>query len=108
METDEQLAGTASAKPAMTLVRPAGTLSLDTSKYLPYLAEFELTEAQQIEMLEALWSIMKTFVDIGFGVDPVQQILPALIAGAFQSEPDGIEPDSASLVTGAARFKKED
>ena len=43
-----------------------GPLHLDVRKYQGYLAEFDLSETQQIEMLETLWSMMSSFVELGF------------------------------------------
>lgn len=51
---------------------------LDVERFRPYLAELELSEDQERQFLEALWSIMLTFVELGFGVDSVQQLFPAL------------------------------
>lgn len=59
---------------------------LDVEKYLPYLADCELTEAQQVEILQALWSIMKSFVDLSFGLDSVQQLFPAIVVKALVEE----------------------
>lgn len=51
------------------------TPSFDPDKYRIYLEDSELTEDQQREYLEILWSIMMTFVELGFGLDSVQQAL---------------------------------
>jgi hypothetical protein len=42
---------------------------LDPGKYLGFLEDMDLSEAQKIEVLEILWSITSTFVDIEFGVN---------------------------------------
>lgn len=34
-----------------------------------------MTPVQQQELLEALWIIVVGFVDLGFGIHPVQQVL---------------------------------
>ncbi|MEN8129340.1 MAG: hypothetical protein ABFS45_03925 [Pseudomonadota bacterium] len=47
-------------------------LTLDPDKYREHLDEFDLSEEQQNELLETLWNIMRTFVEIGFGLDSVQ------------------------------------
>ena len=49
-------------------------LSFDYEKYAPYLEDADLTEEQKREFLETLWSIMVSFVDLGFGIHPVQQV----------------------------------
>ena len=49
-------------------------------EYLAFLDDTNLSEAQKIELLQTLWSIMSAFVDLAFGTDPVQQTLPSLAA----------------------------
>lgn len=51
---------------------------LDTSKYKIHMDGLGLSEAQETEFLTTLWWIMAAFVDLGFGVDSVQQFLPDL------------------------------
>ena len=53
--------------------------------------DYDLTEAQKIELLQNLWSIMKAFVDVGFSVDSIQTFFPEL-AGNPSAEPEnGVE-----------------
>lgn len=49
------------------------SLEIDVEKYQAYLDDSGLTRAQKDEFLRALWSIITAFVDLGFGVHPVQQ-----------------------------------
>lgn len=42
---------------------------IDLNQYRADLAEFALTEDQERELLETLWTIMSSFVDLGFSVD---------------------------------------
>ncbi|MBG6211354.1 hypothetical protein IWQ49_006038 [Labrenzia sp. EL_126] len=49
-------------------------LEIDTEKYQRYLDESDLTPAQKQQVIEALWSIVVNFVELGFGVHPVQQV----------------------------------
>lgn len=49
-------------------------LEIDTEKYQRYLDESDLTPAQKQQVIEALWSIIVNFVELGFGVHPVQQV----------------------------------
>lgn len=53
-------------------------LELDPAKYLPMMEEFDMTEAQKIEMLQTLWEIIRAFVDIGFRMDICGQFLKNL------------------------------
>lgn len=50
-------------------------LTFDPTPYLHHLAESDLTEAQKHELLETLWSIIVSFVDMGFRISPIQQAM---------------------------------
>ena len=45
----------------------------DPAEYAHYVKDYELAEAQQRELLEAIWTVVVGFVDLGFGLHPVQQ-----------------------------------
>ncbi|WP_375451671.1 hypothetical protein [uncultured Devosia sp.] len=61
--------------PALPAARPVVTL--DVALYERYLTESDMTDEQKREFLEMLWTIIVGFVDLGFGVDPVQQAIEA-------------------------------
>ena len=48
-------------------------LNIDWDAYLPFFEDQDIPEAQKRELIEALWAIMVSFVDLGFGIHPVQQ-----------------------------------
>lgn len=48
-------------------------VTFDAARYEHFLEEMDLTDEQKRALLEALWSIIVGFVDLGFGVHPVQQ-----------------------------------
>ena len=52
-------------------------LTLDADEYRHYVECFNLSEEQEDELLQSLWSIIVSFIDLGFGVEPVQQALDA-------------------------------
>lgn len=62
-------------------------LRFDIEEYRKYLQDNELTEAQQDELLLSMWQIMVAFVDLGFGIHPVQQ---AMDKGAKPIRPDPV------------------
>lgn len=49
------------------------TLAIDWELYGKYLEESDLSDTEKRAFLESLWSIVVSFVDLGFGVHPVQQ-----------------------------------
>ena len=54
------------------------SLALDIDKYRPYLKDSDLTDQQAEELLRTLWHIMQTMVNIGWGVDTLNIMLPEL------------------------------
>lgn len=63
----------------------------DAAKYRQHLEGLDLTEEQQAELLTILWRILATFVDLGFGVDSVQMLLPALADASAEDEADQLD-----------------
>jgi hypothetical protein len=53
---------------------PKPTLTVDVEKYQAFLDGADMTEAQKEEFLQALWSVIVSFVDLGFGVHPLQAV----------------------------------
>lgn len=52
---------------------PKRSVEIDTAKYQQYLDDPSLSEEQKEEIIMALWSIITSFVDLGFGVHPAQE-----------------------------------
>jgi hypothetical protein len=55
--------------------------------YRDDLAEFDLTPEQQKELLETLWNIMVSFVDLGFGMDSVSLAFKSVCGEALSEFP---------------------
>ncbi len=49
------------------------SLSIDWEVYASYLDESDMSDDQKREFIETLWNIVVAFVDLGFGIHPVQQ-----------------------------------
>lgn len=47
---------------------------VDVDKYQALLDSADMTDAQKEEYLQALWSIIVAFVEMGFGVHPLQEV----------------------------------
>jgi len=52
-------------------------LTIDWELYGKYLDESDLSEEQKREFIETLWPIVVSFVDLGFGIPPLQQVQPS-------------------------------
>lgn len=53
--------------------RPA--LAFDAQEFAHFLNDCDWTEAQKIEFIEELWQIIVSFVDLGFDLHPIQQVI---------------------------------
>lgn len=52
-------------------------LEMDAADYLPDMEEFNMTEAEKIELLRVLWDVMRRFVEMNIDIgeaDPCGQI----------------------------------
>ncbi|MCU7805678.1 MAG: hypothetical protein KZQ96_21030 [Candidatus Thiodiazotropha sp. (ex Lucinoma borealis)] len=76
------------------------TPTCDPEKYREHVEEFDLSEQEQTELLQTLWSIMAAFVDMGFGVDSFQ-FLPKETLSSAHSDTDeevpGFKDPNAAL-----------
>jgi hypothetical protein len=81
-------------------------LKLDPDDYRHHFNEFDLTEDQQNELLQALWYIMSTFVDIGWRVDTVQMLLPDIFTEVAPDSEKLLESHSASELDQATDTEK--
>ncbi len=68
------------------------TLTIDWEAYLPLFEDEDISETEKRELIEALWSIVVSFVDLGFGVHPVQQA-----CGQDDDPLSDLPPDLVSL-----------
>ena len=52
----------------------APSLTIDYALYQKYLDNSDMSDAHKCEFLDALWLIIVSFVDLGLGVHPLQQV----------------------------------
>lgn len=64
-------------------------LDFNAEKYLGHIDEFDMTEEQKRELLGTLWSIMCSFVQLGFDLKNCGQILESF-AEAAQGDSDAV------------------
>jgi len=80
---------------------------LDPADYLADMEGFDMTEAQKIELLETLWSIMRAFVEMDVDVgeaDPCGQIFGDFVRVSVK----GVTSPFDKAATGQNHNKKED
>lgn len=76
----------------------------DPADYKDEMAGFDLTEQQQEEFLRTLWHIMAAFVDLGWGISSLQNVLPGLAQLSENCEIQEIEDNiTAEDFNGTAR-----
>lgn len=77
-------------------------LEIDYELYMKMLEDSEWSDDQKREFIETIWSIVVSFVDLGFGVHPVQQAQAECAqvedhsgneAGSLVSSWDATEPE---------------
>lgn len=82
----------AASEPSTGPVSAAGILAplaFDADEYLSHTADLDLDEAQARELLAALWTIMVGFVDMGFGLSPITQVIEAAAGEVSDSSRTG-------------------
>lgn len=88
---------------ADTAIR-APALTFDPDAYREFLADCGLSEIQQQEFLSALWTIIVGFVDLGFGIHPINHVSQ----NAKTLEPDSSEALSSQDTSSNNREKVAD
>ncbi len=72
---DNQKRDSSENKPAnLTSSSGRRALSLDVDYYQSFLDDTDIPDDKKQELIEALWSIVIGFVDMGFGIHPLQQL----------------------------------
>lgn len=77
------------------------SLKCDYDQYAACLEDCDLTDEQKREFLEAMWTIISAFVDLGFGHHPVQHVLgnkvtpdlPSMLFDMLSSDSSDTKPE---------------
>lgn len=78
-------------------------VEIDFEAYAPYLESADISADEKRQLIEAVWSIVTSFVQLGFGLTPAQQVLESRVdpkAGCGQvskNQDDGPVPASDRL-----------
>ena len=61
--------------PNQTTALAPSALTFNAQEYCHFLADCDWTEEQKLEFIATLWQIIVGFVDLGFNLHPVQQVI---------------------------------
>lgn len=73
-------------------------VTIDYSLYEEYLEGMDLTDQQKHAFLDVLWNIVVNFVDLGFGVHPLQLAIDASTNSACEKDMELARHISQSVV----------
>lgn len=76
------------------ILASAPSIAMDSSDYAEELEAFNLPKDLERELLETLWSIMCSFVELGFDVDILQLFVPG-------KDSDGVKSEETSIIKAA-------
>lgn len=76
-------------------------LHFDAREFLQYVEDENLTEAQALELLGVIWEIVVAFVDLGFGLSPIQHVVDR------SRDPEGSSGSSSPSVLGSPSFSNK-
>lgn len=57
-----------------TVLAPRPRVELDIALYQSFLDDADISDTQKEALIETLWSIVTSFIDLGFGVHPAQAV----------------------------------
>ena len=66
-------------------------MPLDIEKYRLYVSQFDLSEQEQTELIQTVWTILESFVDQAFGRHPHQQCGTRLEFNDLQEDGESLE-----------------
>lgn len=59
-------------------------IQFDARAFAHFLDESDLTESQKLEYIQTIWGIVLQFIDMGFGIHPLQMALGQQACGQFE------------------------
>lgn len=74
-------------------------MKLDIQKYTRFVEDFDLSGKQKRELIQAVWQIMESFVDRGWGIHPLQQGSGKAIDKDCLGRPSSIESQDSNSKT---------
>ncbi|WP_424975333.1 hypothetical protein [Dinoroseobacter sp. S124A] len=72
-DDDKNKSGSEGLSPTFDLsAKP--TMTVDVERYQKFLDGSDMNQAEKEEFLQALWQIIVSFVELGYGVHPLQEV----------------------------------
>lgn len=68
-------------------------LSFDADEFIQYVKDHDLSEAEAYEFLATVWVYVVAWVDMGFGIHPIQQAQKARTGAAQNGKSHGNNPE---------------
>lgn len=62
---------------------PNLAIQFDAQEFAHFLDESDLTHGQKLEYIQTIWGIVLQFIDMGFGIHPLQMALGQQACGQF-------------------------
>lgn len=81
--------------------------SVDFEKYLPYLEDSKIPDSDKLQLIETVYAIMRSLVDIGFDIHPVGEGCGQISKAARNLTPDSGNSVKSETDTLAPRFGEE-
>ena len=72
------------------------TMTVDVERYQKYLDGSHMTAAEKEEFLQSLWTFIIGFVELGFGVHPLQEVCgkdAGTVSGSAKDAMDAVSSD---------------
>lgn len=63
---------------------PTLAIQFDAREFAHFLAESDLTESQKLDYIQTIWGIVLQFIDMGFGIHPIQTALGEQACGQIE------------------------
>lgn len=82
-------------RPAKETLKTSTAPLLDPTDYAEDMEAFDMTDEQKQEFLEILWSIMRSFAEMGFTVDLCGQLFSGFNEAA-RLDSDGVESEDST------------
>lgn len=83
-------------------------MPVDVEKYRHYLAGYQLSEEEKTKLIQVLWTILESFVDHAYGINPVQQCGKALEHNDLQGPVESLESAHSQPLEKKKPIKYED